>query len=56
MSFVSCIVSDALYVDLKYDNVFVLWLILVCEWVVFCWYWAVVLDVLGVVVTSCVGV
>ena len=25
-------VSDAVYVDLKYDNVFVLWLIVVCEW------------------------
>ena len=27
-------VSDAVYVDLKYDDVFVLWLIVVCEWVV----------------------
>ena len=26
-------VSDAVYVDLKYDYVFVLWLIVVCEWV-----------------------
>ena len=26
-------VSDAVYVDLKYDDVFVLWLIVVCEWV-----------------------
>ena len=25
-------VSDAVYVDLKYDDVFVLWLIAVCEW------------------------
>ena len=25
-------VSDAVYVDLKYDDVFVLWLIVVCEW------------------------
>ena len=24
-------VSDAVYVDLKYDNVFVLWLIAVCD-------------------------
>ena len=24
--------SDAVYVDLKYDNVFVVWLIVVCEW------------------------
>ena len=33
-------VSDAVYVDLMYDDVFVLWLIVVCEWVggVFlCW-------------------
>ena len=29
-------VSDAVYVDLKYDDVFVLWLIVVCEWVVVC--------------------
>ena len=35
-------VSDAIYVDLKYDNVFVLW--------------DVVLSVLGVAVTFCVGV
>ena len=26
-------VSDVVYVDLKYDDVFVLWLIVVCEWV-----------------------
>ena len=26
-------VSDAVYIDLKYDDVFVLWLIVVCEWV-----------------------
>ena len=26
-------VSDAVYVDLKYDVVFVLWLIVFCEWV-----------------------
>ena len=26
-------VSDSVSVDLKYDNVFVLWLIFVCEWV-----------------------
>ena len=43
-------VSDAVYVDLKYDDVFVLWLIIVCEWlggdlsamgccVVCAWYW-----------------
>ena len=47
VSFVSCIVmmsgwvlctkfldfvSDTVYVDLKYDDVFVLWLIVVCEW------------------------
>ena len=25
--------SDAVYIDLKYDDVFVLWLIVVCEWV-----------------------
>ena len=25
-------VSDVVYVDLKYDDVFVLWLIVVCEW------------------------
>ena len=36
MSFVSeflDFVSDAVYVDLKYDDVFVLWLIVICEWV-----------------------
>ena len=27
------LVSEAVYVDLMYDNVFVLWLIVVCEWV-----------------------
>ena len=37
VSFVSCIklfdfISDAIYVDLKYDDVFVLWLIVVCAW------------------------
>ena len=26
-------VSDAVYVDLKYDDVFVLWLVVVCDWV-----------------------
>ena len=26
------IVSGSVYVDLKYDGVFVLWLIIVCEW------------------------
>ena len=26
-------VSDAVYIDWKYDYVFVLWLIFVCEWV-----------------------
>ena len=25
-------VSNAVYVDLKYDTVFVLWFIIVCEW------------------------
>ena len=25
--------SDAVYVDLKYDDVLLLWLIVVCEWV-----------------------
>ena len=29
-------VSDAVYIDLKYDYVFVLWLIVVSEWVVVC--------------------
>ena len=43
-------VSDAVYVDLKYDDVFVLWLS-VSGWVVFCLRWVVVLSVLGVVVT-----
>ena len=40
MSFVSCIVmmsgidfvSDAIYVDLKYDDIFVLWVIDVSVW------------------------
>ena len=26
-------ISDAVYIDLKYDDVFVLWSIVVCEWV-----------------------
>ena len=30
------LVFDAYYVDLKHDTVFVIWLIVVCEWV-FCW-------------------
>ena len=29
-------ISDAVYVDLKYDDVFVLWLIVICEWVAIC--------------------
>ena len=29
-------ISDAVYADLKYDDVFVLWLIVVCEWVCAC--------------------
>ena len=49
MSFVSCIglmsgwvlctrfLVPRFYVDLKYDDVFVRWLIVVCEWVVVCW-------------------
>ena len=45
-------VSDAVYVDLKYDDVFVLWLIVVCGWVVVCLRWEVVLSVLGVVTFS----
>ena len=50
-------VSDAVYVDLKYDDSFVLWLIIVCEWV------GGVLLVMGCCVgcvwlccTGCVGV
>ena len=44
--------SDSVYVDLKYDDVFLLWLIVVCEWV------ADGLFVMGscVVVTFCVDV
>ena len=44
-------VYDAVYVDLKYDDVFVLLLIIVCEWVgdVF------VVDVL-LLMNCCVGV
>ena len=50
-------VSDTVYVDLKYDDVFVLWLIVVCEWVggdLF--VMGCLLSVLGVVVSICVGV
>ena len=42
-------VSDAVYVDLKYDDVFILWLIVVCEWVVtFYLCLALLLRVVGV--------
>ena len=43
-------VSDAVYVDLNYDDVFVIWLIVVCEWVVD----ILLVDVL-LVMGCCVG-
>ena len=55
---VPCCVRDAVYIDLKYDDVFVLLFIVVweCGMVMFYCLWVVVLEVFGVTIASSVCV